>query len=113
MSKTLADYWDDVEDAVQDAHLIAWDTCHKIYLAMDEAEANWFRENYAPDVVTGTPEELLATLREWYENSCGLRFIQAVTRDEEDPNRGFTNLIPQGADWEDEEDEDDYEDEEE
>jgi hypothetical protein len=118
MSDLLDIYWGDVEDAVQDAHLIAWDTCHKIYLAMDEVQAEWFRENYAPDVVTGTPEHLLATLREWYENSCGLRFISAVTTNETDPNEGFESLIPQGADWgdeddeEDEEDEDDYEDEE-
>ena len=115
MSKTLTDYWDDVEDAVQDAHLIAWDTCHKIYVALDEYEANWFRERDDYAKAEGTPDELLATLRRWYDQSCPLRFINSVVRVESDPNDGFTALIPQGAsdDDEDEWDEDEDEDAEE
>jgi len=109
---TMTDYWDAVEDAVADAHLVAWDTCHKIYLALDTTEANWFRANYAPDVVEGTPEVLLATLREWWDQSCGLRFISGVRHNAEDPNAGFVTLIPQGAD-EDNWDEDDEDDEDE
>lgn len=105
MSKTLTDYWDDVEDAVQDAHLIAWDTCHKIYVALDEYEANWFRERDDYAKAEGTPDELLATLRRWYDQSCPLRFINSVVRVESDPNEGFTALIPQGATDEDDEDE--------
>jgi hypothetical protein len=103
MSDTLTNYWNDVEEAVKDARLIAWDTCHKIFLAMDEQEADWFRDNY--ETVTGTPSELLATLRKWYEASCPLRFIFSVTRNEEDPNAGYTSLIPQSADQEEEEEE--------
>ena len=109
MSKTLTDYWDDVEDAVQDAHLIAWDTCHKIYLAMDAEQAEWFLEYYAPNTFQGTPEQMLSTLREWWDASCGLRFIQAVTTNHADQNEGFESLIPQGAEWDDEDDEDDEE----
>jgi hypothetical protein len=106
MSNTLADYWNNVEEAVQDAHLIAFDTCHKIYIALDEWEADWFRGRDDYEKATGTPDELLATLRKWYEASCPLRFISSVTRNEEDPNAGYTSVIPQGAD------EDDYEEEE-
>ena len=115
MSDTLTNYWNDVEEAVKDARLIAWDTCHKIYLAMDEEQAEWFSEHYAPTTFAGTPDELLATLRQWYTDSCPLKFISAVTTNHEDPNAGFESLIPQGAEWEDEEeedDEDDYEEEE-
>lgn len=105
MSKTMEDYWFEVEECLQDARLIAWDTCHKIYLAMDEEQEEWFVENYAPDYFRGTPEQMLAMLHEWYDQSCGLRFIHAVTTNHDNPNDGFENLIPQCAEWDDEEEE--------
>jgi hypothetical protein len=43
-----------------------------------------------------TPSQMLATLKEWFEKSCWLRFIQAVET-HEDENKGFTSLIEQGA----------------
>lgn len=105
---TMEKYWNEVELAVKDARLIAWDTCHKIYLAMDAGQERWFRENYAPDIFTGTPEEMLAKLHAWWHESCGLRFISAVETNNEDPNEGFITLIPQGAGEEqDEEEEED------
>ena len=111
---TMEDYWSDVEYAVDGAHLIAFDGCHKIYLAMDEHEAQWFRENYNGKecddrTFEGTAEAMLEKLKEWYEGSCPLRFIQSVERNEKDPNAGFKSLIPQGASdddgWYDDEDE--------
>ena len=113
-SNTLTNYWNDVEEAVKGSRLIAWDTCHKIYIAMDEEQVDWFNEHYAPNTFTGTANEMLATLRQWYSDSCPLKFISSVTTNHEDPNAGFESLIPQGAEWEDEEDEDDdYEEDEE
>lgn len=109
MTKTMENYWDDVEDAAQEAILIAWDTCHKIYLAMDAEQAEWFRENYAPDIYEGTPDEMVKKLHEWFDESCGLRFINAVETNHADPNAGYTALIPQGAEdggWYDDDDED-------
>jgi len=94
----------DVRDACQEAHLIAFDGCHKIYLAMDDEQAEWFRENYE-HVFTGSADEMYNTLVSWYDSSCWLRFIQAVETNAVDPNEGYTNLIPQGADWEDEDEE--------
>jgi hypothetical protein len=55
---------------------------------------------------------MLDTLERWYEDSCGLRFINGVSTVDGDPNEGYVDLIAQGADWEEDEDEDDYEDEE-
>lgn len=108
MSKTMEDRWHRVEGFLEDAHLIAWDTCHKIYVAMDERQAQWFREEYAPDIFTGTTKEMLAMLHKWYDASCGLKFISSVQSvpEGEDPNRGFIDLIEQGAEFED----DDYDD---
>jgi hypothetical protein len=109
---TLPDYFDPVIDAVNHAHLIAWDGCHKIYLAMDEGEANWFRENYNGEdddcSFEGTPEEMLNLLITWWDNSCERSFIYAVRTNHADPNAGYVSLIGQG-DWceEEEEEEDD------
>lgn len=98
-------YWEDVKFAVRDARLIAFDGCHKIYLAMDDEQADWFREHYNGEygdtTFTGTPEEMLARLHDWYDESCGLKFIQSVTTDHDDPNGGWERLIPQGAEDED------------
>jgi hypothetical protein len=54
--------------------------------------------------------EMLDILKNWYEGSCGLKFINSVATMPEgtDPNEGYTDLIPQGAEWE--EDEEDYDD---
>ena len=76
---------------------------------MDAGQERWFRENYAPDIFTGTPEEMLAKLHAWWHESCGLRFISAVETNNEDPNEGFTTLIPQGAGEEQDEDEEEDE----
>jgi hypothetical protein len=112
---TIDEYWDRVEDALPDARLIAWDTCHKIYVALDDTEADWFRDNY-DTIVEGPDDVLLATLRKWYDESCGLRFINGVRHDAVNPNAGFVDLIPQGAEeyelddddeWDDRDDEED------
>ena len=105
MTKTLYDLFEPVMDAVMDARLIAFDGCHKIYLAMDDEQADWFRENYNGTSCTdrtfeGTPKEMMRTLRTWWDESCGLKFISAVTTNHADPNAGFMSLISQGEAWE-------------
>ena len=89
-------------DTVQDCKAITWDTCHKIYVLMDDEQVEkmigygYDPIIYAEDTDT---EELMARLEDWYANSCGLRFISAV-RTASDPNEGFTDLVAQGEDWE-------------
>lgn len=98
----MEDYWHKVKEYVQDAKCIAFDGCHKIYLAMDHEQADWFRTNYEHSM-TGNPDEMLQVLRAWYDESCWLRFVEAVETNGVDPNEGFTTLIPQGAEEEEEE----------
>jgi len=100
--------FDKVEEYIHDAHLIAWDECHKIYLAMDDTEAEWFR-NSTYTVVEDTPEVMLATVIRWFEESCFLRFVSAVSHNETDPNEGFTSIIEQFEAEEDEYEEDEEE----
>jgi hypothetical protein len=109
MNTKIEELFHDVELATWFAKCIAWDGCHKIYLAMDETEEKFFVDYYQPHVVYGDPKTLMQTIREWWDASCSLRFISAVSHNEEDPNAGFVSLISQFADeddWDEEEDED-------
>jgi hypothetical protein len=96
--------WNEVEEWLNEARGIAWDTCHKIYILMDDKQVELMRE-YGYDVLftadEKTPTEMYLLVEEWYEDSCMLRFVEAVRSNEDNPNDGFTTLIPQG--WGEEE----------
>lgn len=104
MTKTLDELMEPVEAVIADAKLVAFDGCHKIYLAMDDEEAAWFRSNY-DTIVDGSPDAMMQAVINWYDESCFLRFVSAVRHNPDDPNQGFTSLIAQFADSEDDEDE--------
>lgn len=101
MSKTKDDCWKDVEEATKTAKFVAWDDCHKIYVAMDQELEVWF-SNYT--TIAGSPKKMLDALRLWYAKSqeCGLEFISAVSIDSESLKFGFTELIPQSWSEDDE-----------
>lgn len=100
--------WDLVAERVESASGIAWDGCHKIYVLMDSVQME-LMHGYGYDPLVRaewtTPEKMLELLRDWYDESCGLRFISAVTTNDEDPNAGFEDLIAQfegdeeGEEW--------------
>jgi hypothetical protein len=93
--------FDKVEEALETARGIAWDTCHKIYVLMDDEQMDLMKTyEYDPLISadTTTPSEMLDEVIRWYEDSCGLRFVQAVTSNPTDPNEGFVSLIAQGED---------------
>lgn len=100
----MTELWERVAVGLKDAYCIAFDGCHKMYLAMDKHEAMWFHENYEHTFV-GDADAMLAQLKEWWDVSCSLKFVSAVCHNESDPNAGFTSLIGQGE-WQDDEDED-------
>ena len=104
MSNSLSSCWDLIENYLQTAKGIAWDTCHKIYILMDdeqvaEMRANGYGDDQDPDslITDQTPEQMFDTLQGWWDESCDLRFIDAVASVPEgaDPNEGFTTLINQ------------------
>jgi len=101
---TMSDRWLEVDEAVDEAVSIAWDGCHKIYVLMDEQQHELMRSyDYDPLIRVDDigADEARDLLREWYEESCGLRFISAVKTVADDPNDGFDALIPQFAEDED------------
>jgi hypothetical protein len=94
----------ELEEHLRDAKGIAWDTCHKIYILMDDAQVEKMRgygygDSNDPDsLITAeqmTPEKMFDVVNRWYDDSCELRFIEAVTTNLNDPNEGFVSIIPQ------------------
>ena len=94
---------DTIWDFLSEAKAIGWDTCHKIYLSMDDQEVEKMIDlGYGDDMVfrkDSTTEEMYARLEDWWANSCPLRFIQAVSTVKGDPNAGFETVIEQGGYW--------------
>jgi len=84
--------WLRVAAALPFAKGMYFDACHKIYISMDETEDARFKAEEWP--LTSAPD--LATLHLWYAQSCGLRFINAVTTNTADRNAGYVSLIAQG-----------------
>ena len=90
--------FDKVEEVIGEARGIAWDTCHKIYVLMDD-EQMALMKTYGYDPLISADEmsadEMLATVKDWFEQSCGLRFVDSVRTNHDDPNLGFVTLIGQ------------------
>ena len=81
--------WIRVLECLPEVKLIAWDGCHKIYLAFDDEAVAHFRcedsayeEAPAEMVSAGTPAEYLKHLRKWWAHSCGLRFVSGWRGDD-------------------------------
>lgn len=107
-----------VREYLTDAHSIAFEGCHKVYIMMSPEGTDRMRQIGYGD---GTDEsqlllvsdlgidKALDTLREWFVESCGLKFVQAVSGTG-DRNEDFTDVISQArwtpCDWEDWDEED-------
>ena len=94
-----------VYDRITNAKAIAWDTCHKIYLLMDSEQVELMRGYGYDPIITNeelNPDDMFSLVQEWYENSCSLRFIQAVSTNHINPNAGFESLVSQFDDYEEE-----------
>lgn len=96
--------WSAVEAVLvtSDVKSIAWDGCHKIYVLLDDEQtAQMISHGYGEDgsyLHLASEVLVLDTLREWWDESCGLRFISAVRTNHDNPNAGFTDLISQFED---------------
>ena len=96
--------WDVVEDAVAQSKGIGFDGCHKIYVLMDNEQmyqmaSYGYGEDGSSLVYSSqmSADEMFATVKRWYEDSCALKFVQSVTTVLDNPNEGFEDLIEQGA----------------
>ena len=115
MLDTVDSYWK-VREYTDEAKGIAFDGCHKVYVLMDDEQMSLMKEygygednpNYLISSSQLDPAEMATVAMSWYNDSCGLRFIQAVrTTDETSSHEGFVDIISQFEGNEDEDDEDD------
>lgn len=96
--------WDKVRAVLPEVKAAVWDGCHKIYLALDDQQAEKYREagySRSPaeivlieDKSPETLEELMDTIKDWYERSCFLSFVDATRTTSEPVNSNeFTEWI--------------------
>lgn len=100
-TKTFKEPWlTKVKEAVGNAVSITWDTCHKIYICTSEESHNqqveygYEMERVDSEGKLESGKPAVAQLYEWFCNSCGLEFIQAISGNgTECPD--FSNVIGQ------------------
>ena len=85
-----------IEEAVSNGVLVAWDGCHKMYVAMDPESGDDFRALEYPHIVQSDFDTMMNTLHDWWDESCPLRFIQSMSNGGDD-YADFRNLIEQFA----------------
>jgi hypothetical protein len=85
-----------VGEFTDQAKAVAFDGCHKIYIALDMNEAAWYH-THGYDTYVGEPEQMLEWVCARYEESCGLEYIDATSWDIERGGSDFIRVIPQGA----------------
>jgi hypothetical protein len=94
-----------VYDRINNAKAIAWDTCHKIYLLMDSEQVELMRGYGYDPLITAdqmSSDEMFEVVEDWYDSSCSLRFIEAVSTNHINPNAGFETLSSQFEDQDEE-----------
>lgn len=75
------------------ADSIAFDGCHKIYVQLDKQQTEQIISYGYKHIVKAednTPEQLEETMWNWYDKSCSLRFIYAVSTNEDGTEKWIT-----------------------
>lgn len=83
--------WKNIEQRLEEAVLIEWDGCHTINVHTVKRPEIQFGVSFGNDQLS--KGEMLEALREWYEQSCQLKFISEVRR--AGAITGLTPLIAQ------------------
>jgi|GEM_PF-6941025 len=79
-----------IKDTLDKAVSITWEGCHKIYITLD-MESHDQQIKYGYEMVSVKDKaEALNLLWEWWNSSCGLRFINAI-----EGESTFHDVIPQ------------------
>ena len=83
-------FLDKIEDVLDRAVSITWEGCHKIYITLDMESHNQQIEYGYEMVSVKDKAEALNQLWEWWDVSCGLKFINAI-----EGKDTFHDVIPQ------------------
>lgn len=73
---------------------VSYDGCHKIYLNMDKQQTEKMISYGYDKTISDTPEAMKNVVAQWYDDSCSLRFIDAVFTDEDNEDK-FVIVVPQ------------------
>ena len=85
----------DLDTLLTYAFSVSWDGCHKIYLNMDKMQHDkMIGYGYDKTVENANPYITNQEVEKWYEDSCGLRFIDAVFTNEDETDK-FVTVIAQ------------------
>lgn len=99
----IFEFYDEaLRNALVEATAIIYDGCHKIYILTDEQEREEVLDNGGYYIVPNLNLETSLTLiREWYEESCGLEFVNMILPVEgeyKDENERYVRIISQCLD---------------
>jgi len=83
-----------VEKAINTATSYTWDGCHKIYIMSDQqSHEDMIKTKYQP-IKINNKNEAIAQMFNWWESSCGLRFISRIENGGHS-NEDYHQVIPQ------------------
>ena len=74
-------------DLIEQASTVAWDGCHKIYLNMDIEQTEKMIGYGYSNMIGGTAWDKQDAVFRWYEDSCSLRFIDAVFSNDDETDK--------------------------
>jgi hypothetical protein len=78
----IIDKVSEIQTWAEGADSIAWDECHKIYILMDSTQTQLMHDYGYPVIHTKEmPFDFVETILGWYEDSCSLRFVDAIETD--------------------------------
>lgn len=83
-----------LDDLLYQADSVSYDGCHKIYLNMDKQQTEKMFGYGYDKTISGTKFEMEHAVYSWYEDSCSLRFIDAVFTSEDETDK-FVTVIGQ------------------
>lgn len=95
-----------LHEIMYSVYSVSWDGCHKIYLNMDKAQHDKMIGYGYENTVSGTPLALEELVSSWYNDSCSLRFIDAVFTNDDETDK-FVTVVPQFFLEDEEQEEDD------
>ena len=83
-----------LSELIEQSSTVAFDGCHKIYLNMDSAQTDKMISYGYSNMIGGTTWEKEDAVWRWYEDSCSLRFIDAVFTNDDDTDK-FVTVVAQ------------------
>jgi hypothetical protein len=84
-----------LDELLAQADSVSYDGCHKIYLNMDAKQTEKMFGYGYDKTITGTTWDKQDAVWRWYEDSCSLRFIDAVFTNDDDETDKFVTVVSQ------------------